>query len=226
MTHPLHSLTRVALAGVAFAALALRAAEPEPATGVGPASKSLYHRVDVETPAPTAVDSGFAGYIPLIGTQRLRINPEHSGFDRDRLVGLNEFLERRRREHTEQSALPMADLGVLPELELPPLLRPQPNASRRTTAQQAAETAQARPQQPATVTGATAQSQVVLLGSDPSKVTRVSPDELLRYFEIRDRAQGTGNIGVPFVLPYQAQQPLIMDSKATYDQVPPPAESE
>jgi hypothetical protein len=44
------------------------------------------------------------------------------------------------------------------------------------------------------------------------------PELLLRYFETRRQDIPQPVVGVPFVLPYQAQPPLVMDSKATYNQ--------
>jgi hypothetical protein len=61
--------------------------------------------------------------------------------------------------------------------------------------------------------------------SNPGPV--VNPEDILRYYEIRERAQGrTGGISVPFYLPNQTPQNLIMESEATYRQVAPPAEEQ
>lgn len=44
------------------------------------------------------------------------------------------------------------------------------------------------------------------------------PELLLRYFDNQETPKKELRVGVPFVLPYQQQEPLMMDSKASYQQ--------
>ncbi len=164
-------------------------------------------------------------YLPVAGPSPFRLDGR-GRFDRAYAVDVTAFLAMlekadRQREQREnpQDEQQIADAGGTP-----PPARPQ--AGEYLAANHAAQ--QEQPAQQLTtqqrvesLSASSAQRQLSAIPGAPAagQVEMLDPELLLRYFDGRrgeDRQRVS--VGVPFVMPYQSQAPLMMESGATYRQ--------
>lgn len=234
MEHTLQNCVRMAAAFLlsSLAAVAGHGASVAVEGDVKPVAKNVLRRVDmqpVRVPLFGSEPPRPHGYIPNVGPAALRIHPQDQTFDRSTLVALDAFFSNPGEEPLDVPPISdespvYAGPGVLPEFVLPDYTPPQFDTGRRPQrTEQPREPSEPIAASLESVTSAPATpAGLVPLPPSINEGALVNPDEILRYFEIRDRVQGGGgrggSIGVPFVLPYQSQQPLIMESGAAYQQ--------
>ena len=181
-------------------------------------------------------------YLPLLGSAPVRFTSAQE-FDRANLMGLRQFDERMG-EVSISTAAPEKAKNPADSSPIAASASPAGSAAHPTAPESETVRMGAKATVSGTTTGGTvAVSSGVVPGAAPESAaaqnvdyTPVNSEVVLRYFDKNGRpapgntngaagAQAQVRVGMPFVMPYQNDQPLIMDSSATYRQTDDAAQS-
>ncbi len=158
-------------------------------------------------------------YLPRTGTASLRLTANNT-FNRSKLVDPDAFLFAIAEEkRLAEEALALEKAKKEAEAEALRQAAAQANAP-EDKAQTGGETNVANSAQPEAngPVRNNAQGTSSIPSSQASTREVFDPELLLRYFDSGRDDDANVRVGIPFVLPYQEQDPLIMDSSATYRQ--------
>jgi hypothetical protein len=183
-----------------------------------------------------AIVSGRVQYLPLLGAAPVRFKNTEE-FDRTKIVGLRQFDERMDEvsiktkpedDAAEKTAGASPGSRAVASDVVSGGASPEGVAGAKpSSASIVADAANAANGGATTKSGAS--GTVTSVRSDPKIVTTesaaaqgsdyipVSSEMVMKYFDKRKEGPEV-KVGMPFVMPYQSEQPLIMDSRATYSQ--------
>jgi hypothetical protein len=190
-----------------------------------------------------AIVSSRVQYLPLLGSAPVRFTQTRE-FDRTNLMGLRQFDERMGEvsistagpEKAKKASTSAPDAGAA--VSASPAENVAHPAADDTVRMGAKATVSGT-----TVGGTVAVSSGMVPGATPASAsaqnvdyTPVNSEVVLKYFDKNGQsapgnangaagAQAQVRVGMPFVMPYQNEQPLIMDSSATYRQTDDAAQS-
>ena len=154
-------------------------------------------------------------YLPEVGVNPIRFGAGVSQFDRSGSIGLASYeymlAQRKARLQAEKEAQDKANGIVAAPAPVPaPVVHmPEVQHTADVSIEASSKNIDSQPapeQQPV------------------AQVTPINPDVLLRFFDNQKDAQknkdnrANVSVGVPFVMPYQSEPPLVMDSRAKYEQ--------